>query len=674
MLIDYKIENGMPIIYRTDLPNGPTVIKRGFKPYFYIENHIGEFKGINGERLEKIEVRQPYDVGRVRDTYKKTWESDILYTNRFLIDYFDELPSTKIRPLYLDIECPKLDLTGEKEPIIIIGCEYEGKFVSFNDKDERTLLLNFCKYLDKINPNVITGWNVLRYDMWIILKRMEANNIPGNLLSPLGKPCIAKKRDQRPIPGRWVIDLMWAYQRLASHQLKSKGLDYVSKLEGFKGKIQINWKNSTFDQKIEYNEEDVLLVRKINEKKGIIDFMSNFSSMMGCVPESTYYNKGIIDVTIIRAANRAGLRLPRGGGFNRKADYQGATVIFKEPGMYKNVGVVDVARMYPSIMIKYNMSPETLTKSTKGLTVGNDIYFKPEPQGLVPAILLDLKDKRQVYKDAGEDEKQLIVKKVMNAFYGVFAFPGFRLYSPNISSSITKAGRDLLHDIHLIIEREGYNVLYSHTDSAFISNITRENLDKLVITIENEVKDFGVSTDFYTEILMCGPGRYAGNLEGKLKIVGLESKRAETPVVTANLQEEVIKMILEGKSKSEVAKKIQNIVVNIKKYPLIETAFPSSIKKSISEYQTLQPRVRAAVFSNENLDKKYTSGDRFYLHYVRHPKTDCVAFDTDDDLNGFEINYDPVIEQGVLAKLETIFKTLGWGSPNGTTVKGFDDY
>ena len=75
-----------------------------FRPYFYVENEKGPYKSIYGERLEKIKCSEPYDVFKTRSNYNKTFEADVHYTNRYIIDKIKDFGNDPLRKHFLDIE------------------------------------------------------------------------------------------------------------------------------------------------------------------------------------------------------------------------------------------------------------------------------------------------------------------------------------------------------------------------------------------------------------------------------------------------------------------------------------------------------------------------------------------------------------------------------------------
>ena len=74
------------------------------KPYFYVADVNGEYVSIYGDRAKKVETKNSMDIIKQRDNYSKTFESDVLFTNRVLIDKVPDFGNPDLRIMYFDIE------------------------------------------------------------------------------------------------------------------------------------------------------------------------------------------------------------------------------------------------------------------------------------------------------------------------------------------------------------------------------------------------------------------------------------------------------------------------------------------------------------------------------------------------------------------------------------------
>jgi len=120
---EYKIEEELPIIYLwgRNLESQEKVIFKvsGFEHYFYVPESAqvpkipqikrvqSGFKSIFGEPCKKIVVGIPDDIRDIKSNFSKTFEADLKYIPRFLINlgirkYFS-VPNDKTELKYTEI-------------------------------------------------------------------------------------------------------------------------------------------------------------------------------------------------------------------------------------------------------------------------------------------------------------------------------------------------------------------------------------------------------------------------------------------------------------------------------------------------------------------------------------------------------------------------------------------
>jgi DNA polymerase elongation subunit (family B) len=209
--------------------------------------------------------------------------------------------------------------------------------------------------------------------------------------------------------------------------------------------------------------------------------------------------------------------------------YEGAVVISPEIGMYLNqpISVLDFNSLYPTNMISYNLSPDTLVAErrldTEGKTLARsglsledierleekgyefesisyDIkdekevvtgktsctFVQPKKDepltiGILPQTLSILLQKRKEYKNKMEDESydeaqravfnglQLAYKVVANSVYGQTGSSTSPIRKKCVAACTTSAGRTQLMKAKEIVETEfAAKVIYGDTDSIFI--------------------------------------------------------------------------------------------------------------------------------------------------------------------------------------------------------------
>jgi DNA polymerase elongation subunit (family B) len=224
--------------------------------------------------------------------------------------------------------------------------------------------------------------------------------------------------------------------------------------------------------------------------------------------------------------------------------YEGAIVLPPKIGMYLDqpISVLDFNSLYPSNMIAYNLSPDTVvcerefntdghklrhdgtsveamaelkeagwilediqydTKDESGKIIGNTVCTfvqkdptKPMTEGVLPKTLDILLKKRKEFKEKMEDDKydeaqrsvfnglQLAYKVVANSVYGQTGSRTSPIRKLCVAASTTAAGRKALYRAKAIVEEEyGAKVVYGDTDSIFIQFPTKDVAESIRLGI-----------------------------------------------------------------------------------------------------------------------------------------------------------------------------------------------
>lgn len=743
MQTEYSIENDKSIIYHYYRENGKRKCMKvsDFEPYFFVnenENTSNIYKvreengfvNIFGKAVKKIVVKKPSDVAYCRRFFQTSQEADILFPIRFLIDRSPPMGDYP-KVLYIDIECD--DSTGFPEPelaektITAITC-YDpemDKYVTFvkgNEKkiiktsrkdntphsvyifeNEEDLLITFIQFFRDSNPCIITGWNCYSFDMLYIINRMKKLNLRYTDLSPLNRITIPdgdKKRDL-DIAGRTIFDLLRSYKRLHISGLRGYSLEEVAREElgiGKAGKGKRTFQ-MTLDELIEYNTTDVELCVALDKKVGVIKFFWELACFIGCPLNHTLQNSRMMDIWFLRKAKQQNIVLPS-KTFSTTNTFEGAIVLQPDPGIYKNIVVLDLAKLYPSIIVSCNISPETVSNDGE-INLKNGVRFK-KGKGFVPSILLELFELRDQYKKEkgkykhGTSEYQLyqnkeqFIKDLTNSVYGILSYPGFRLFAQSSAESITYMGRNISMWTKKAIETEGYKVYYGDTDSImFQINGTKEEIikkayelqDILNKSYDNFASQYNIDKHYFNIkfeklfdkiLFLDAKKKYAGYLlwkDGKdlndFVVTGFETKRSDSSNFTKNFQLELLKLVASGTDKKDVDKYISGKIDEMKKAKYEDLGIPKGINVGEGEAKVETIQLRASRYSNEHLGTNFKLGDKPKILYVKRvhgkPKTDVVAFDSMLDLtNIVDVDYEKMTDVLIMKKVENIYNSLGW--------------
>jgi DNA polymerase, archaea type len=746
----------------------------GYRPYFYAPLDqadtlpaIGEsyvdidriYYTIKGQELRRIYTVHPNDIREIRSRYQH-FEADIPFGTKFMLDFnvksgievdYKNVDCGNVTPKDLnykakvciaDIECE--DHRGFPEPdrdaIIAITAwdSFSNNYITYFHADiesykvsdvhevkvyktEIEMLSAFIQYMIDVDPDIITGWNFIDFDLPYIIKRMIVIGADPTRMARLpGK--ISDRADK--LRGRVIFDLLTAYKRIhvAEGQEVSYRLDAVA--ESQLGEHKVKYDGNLTDLRklnpkklVEYNWKDVELCVKINNKNKIIDFYREISMYVGCPLDKTLNSSNVVDYYVLRQVIGKYI-LPSKGNVNLES-FEGATVFEPYSGLDEYISVLDLTSLYPMAMMTLNASPET--KDPNGeIHAPDGTRFKKSPDGLARTIISNLfkeradkKNLRKTFKMGTPeyelyDMQQNVLKVIMNTYYGVSGYPRFRLYDHDIGGAVTSTGRAIIEHSKKIIEGEGYKVTYGDTDSNFVK-IPGESMEIIIDkakAVEKKLNDSYVgfakqvlnadvsyfSTKFeklYKRYYQGGKKkRYAGNLiwkEGefvdKIDIVGFEFKRSDSSKVTKEVQQKLITMILRGEKFEDIQFYMRDTLKNYKKLPLDDIGIPGGLGKSLNDYAVDDAQVRGCKYANEYLDARFLRGSkpkRIYIRNVRnkYPKTDVICFEYGSQVPPeFVIDYDLMIEKTLKNPISRVIEPLGWRwsdfDPSATTLSAF---
>lgn len=191
-----------------------------------------------------------------------------------------------------------------------------------------------------------------------------------------------------------------------------------------------------------------------------------------------------------------------GADTKKKDKYKGGLVFEPEKGLYdKFVLVMDFNSLYPSIIQEYNICFTTVDRNT---TTENDHEEKvPEvpqdqAQGVLPKLIATLVTRRREVKKLMKDKtatpeqlalwdtKQLALKLTANSMYGCLGYTQSRFYARPLAMLTTFKGREILRSTKELVESNQLQVIYGDTDSVMINSNADSIADAL--KVGNELK------------------------------------------------------------------------------------------------------------------------------------------------------------------------------------------
>ena len=299
---------------------------------------------------------------------------------------------------------------------------------------------------------------------------------------------------------------------------------------------------------------------------------------------------------------------------------RGGMVYQPKVGLHMDVAQIDFISMYPAVIIKSNISPEEPLP---------DLLEPVNAElGLVPATLKPLYDKRVAIKLKTREyplnhPQRAMLKERANALkwllvvcFGFLGYKNARFGRIEAHEAVTKGGRELLLRAKEVAEEEGFEVLHMYVDALWIKKKgcnRPEHYRDLIMRI-NDRTGLAINLDGIYRWLAFLPSktdsripianRYFGVFQsGEIKLRGIESRRRDTPAWIAGVQKEMIRILAQAKTFSELeqglcdAFKFYNQALDLLKngeVDLHELIINGKVSYALDTYKATTPSVRAA--------------------------------------------------------------------------------
>lgn len=463
--VNKKITNYKPSLYRKVTDESQSIDKHS------IFGH-----GLTTIELDSIRSAKDF-VKQYKNVENFTIEGNSNYANQFIIDLYDgeqpEYDSKNIAVGILDIEVYSPDEFPHpdeaKYPInaITIYHSVEDKFYTYALKhkaddvweekyakkevkdltvdffifeNEEDLLRTFAHHMLDKQYDVTSGWNSESFDMPYIVNRcykVLSEAFTKKALSPFGiinhRESFDKfgndKETKVEIVGLPHLDYMLVYKKHIQDPRESYKLDFIAHVELGENKIDYEQSlglhglyETDFQSFIDYNIHDVNLIKRLDKKLGLFDLtftmayytLSNYEDTMGTVKIWEQYIAKLLfnenKVPLFR-------KLP-----NEKRDFEGGFVKDPAIGFQDWIVTYDLASLYPSTIIQWNIGTETWVPDDElpkeALDVRKNSTFEELVDGTVN---LDFLEKYGLSMTANfefyKTDEQSVIAKAMSMLY-----------------------------------------------------------------------------------------------------------------------------------------------------------------------------------------------------------------------------------------------------------------
>ena len=344
------------------------------------------------------------------------------------------------------------------------------------------------------------------------------------------------------------------------------------------------------------------------------------------------------------------------------------------------------------------------------------------------------------------DKRQLVKKINLNSLYGAILNPGCRFFDKRIGQSTTLTGRAIAKHMDAYVnecitgkyDHVGESIIYGDTDSCYFTAypVLKNEIEKgtmqwskeIAVQLYNSIADqvndsfpgfmetaFHVPREMGSVIkggreivaskgLFITKKRYAllyydkenkrvdtHGEPGKVKAMGLDLKRSDTPKVIQDFLSDILNDVLTGKTREEIIERIREFKYEFKERPGWEKGSPKRVN-NLTKYGKEEERlgkanmpghVRAALNWN-NLRKMHS--DKYSLQIVDGMKT-IVCKLKDNPLGWTSIGYptdeqqlpqwfkdlpfdDSLMEQTVVdQKIDNLLSVLEWDLASATNTE-----
>ena len=692
-----------------------------------------------GEPVLRIDVEVPSDVPPLRDRLHAagvdTFEADVRFATRYLIERgikggceiggeavqavrspgacgLTVFHNPMLRPAEISLDARVLSFDietdskaerllaismfapGLDEVLIVDGAGRAMPDRATRCPSELNALELFSERLRAFDPDVITGWNIIDFDL-SVLERIAARL--GSTLQ-LGREAGAiriRKAEgyfgsgQATIVGRLVLDgidlLRGAFVRMDDYSLDAVAREVLGEgklvtgdARDRLGEILHNYQHDLGAFAL-YARTDARLAYRIVEKLRLVDLAFARSRLTGMTPDRVAASIASFDFLYLAELERVRIVAPsvKGGDARVHVAQQGGHVLEPLAGLHANVWIFDFKSLYPSVIRTFNIDPVSYVAhaaSDEELIDTPGGKFRRDP-AILPRLLDELFPRREAAKKRHDDVAAHAIKILMNSFYGVLGTPACRFFNPALANSITGMGKHLLLWSKGWFESAGFRVLYGDTDSLFVSsanadpNDARRRARELVASLNCDLtryielrwrRESRLELEFeklYSRLFLPrarhstrgASKRYAGWVSGEasegVEFVGMEVVRRDWTALAKRVQRELYQRLF---TDQPVDAYLAEIVARLRRGELDgELVYHKNLRKDTGDYTaTTPPHVAAARKSSLPLGRS-----------IRYLVTTAGAEPLDNLTH--PIDREHYVERQVRPVAEPVLETLG---------------
>jgi DNA polymerase elongation subunit (family B) len=438
------------------------------------------------------------------------------------------------------------------------------RVISGHAMTEPEMFEECSRLISERDPDVIEGHNIFRFDLEYLEARAKRFGVElgwGRDGSPLrGRPsrmqvaerAIAYRRYQ--IAGRHIVDtwILVQHYDVGARDLESHGLKEVARHFGLAAPDRTYLPAHDIPRIFRDDPQRLMAyaLDDVRETLGVGRLLSQSYFVQAQMFPFDYQgvilkgNATKIDALLLREHLRRRGAVPAPSAGSRVAG--GYTAVFQQ-GVARRVLHVDVASLYPSLMLTFRIFPEKDTL------------------GILPLLLGDLRDFRlrakALAREAPTEEErtyagalQQTFKILINSFYGYLGFSMGHWNDFDAANRVTAEGRKLIHEVVGALRDRGATVIELDTDGIYFvppPDVTDQSGEEALVGEISRGLPPGISLEL--------DGRYPAMLSYKMKNYVLLSEAGRLTIKGSGLRsrglelfqrswmEEMFRLLLTGR-------------------------------------------------------------------------------------------------------------------------------
>jgi DNA polymerase elongation subunit (family B) len=578
------------------------------------------------------------------------------------VDY--QIPPLRIMRVQVDI-AKRGKIASLNDPIGRISLSQGEKTIHVDFGDEREKLLRFVQEVENFDPDFILTRGGDQHLFPYLARRAALNDVLDELvLSREDVPVLAKQRQGRTF---------FSYGRTF----------YRAPMRRLYGRVHVD-ENNTFVLK-ECGLEGLIEIARTCR---VPLHKASRSSIGSSMSSLEFYQALKNDVLIPR--NKS---IPEAfkTAYELLVADRGGFVYEPKVGIHDHVGEVDFASMYPSLMMKNNISAETVLckccPNSKLRIPELDYHICERREGIVPKALRIVLSKRLLYKrlktEAKDprlreiyDRRQAALKWILVTCFGYLGYKNAKFGTVDGHIGVCALGRDAFLRASRMAESRGFQIVHGIVDSLWLKkeDATEQEYLELCKEASDEIK---VPLNFegrYKWIVFLPSrlhprvgvlNRYYGVFEnGKVKTRGIEVRRRDTPRFVSDAQLEMINALASANDSKEFIERIPEALSVIERYrqkllngeiPIWDLIITKHLSKDPERYKQKVSQVIAAeqlmkegakISAGQNLRFIFTSSQN--KRHERRVKAEelideCTRYDLEKYLHLLQVAADNLL-------------------------------